>query len=64
MNRRRDRRYAALGQMVDIGGGRLHIHCTRQCRPVVILEAGSGGDFSSLDARAARSGAVHHGVLL
>ena len=28
------RRYTARGQMVDIGGSRLHIQCTGQGRPV------------------------------
>jgi pimeloyl-ACP methyl ester carboxylesterase len=41
------RRYPAPGQMVDIGSGRLHVHCTGQGWPVVILEGGSGADSSS-----------------
>ena len=35
------------GQMVDVGGYRLHIHCMGEGSPAVILEAGTGG--SSLD---------------
>ena len=34
------RRNPAPGQMVDIGGYRLHIHCTGHGSPTVILEAG------------------------
>ena len=35
------------GQLVDIGGSKLHIHCSGSGSPVVILEAGFPG--SSLD---------------
>lgn len=37
----------APGEMIDVGGHRLHIHCVgpRDAKPVVILEAG-GGAFS------------------
>jgi pimeloyl-ACP methyl ester carboxylesterase len=40
--------FAAPGKLVDVGGWRLHLHCTgtsRPGRPTVILEAGLG-DFS------------------
>jgi pimeloyl-ACP methyl ester carboxylesterase len=38
-----DRRaYPPLGQMVDVGGYRLHIHCTGSGSPTVVLEAGLG----------------------
>jgi pimeloyl-ACP methyl ester carboxylesterase len=37
--------YPPPGQMVDIGGYRLHIHCTGTGSPTVVIEAG-WGDFS------------------
>src|SRR6266516_4666075 len=44
----RDRRaYPAPGQLVDVGGYRLHINCVGQGSPTVVLDAGLGG--SSLD---------------
>lgn len=43
----RDRRlHPPHGKLVDIGGRRLHIHCTGEGSPAVILDAGLG-DFSS-----------------
>ena len=41
------RRYPALGQLVDVGGYRLHIQCVGVGSPTVVLDAGLGG--SSLD---------------
>jgi pimeloyl-ACP methyl ester carboxylesterase len=35
--------YPPLGQMVDIGGYRLHINCTGTGSPTIIIEAGLGG---------------------
>jgi pimeloyl-ACP methyl ester carboxylesterase len=35
--------YPPLGQMVDIGGYRLHINCTGAGSPTVVIEAGLGG---------------------
>jgi pimeloyl-ACP methyl ester carboxylesterase len=40
-------RYPAPGQLVDIGGYRLHIHCIGAGSPTVVLDAGLGG--ASLD---------------
>jgi len=40
--------YPPPGQLVDVGGYRLHIHCLGQGSPTVILETGGGG-FGSLD---------------
>ena len=40
-------RYPAPGQLVDIGGYRLHIQCVGTGSPTVVLDAGLGG--SSLD---------------
>jgi pimeloyl-ACP methyl ester carboxylesterase len=34
-----------IGQMVDLGGHKLHVHCTGHGRPTVIIESGLG-DFS------------------
>ena len=39
------KRYPAPGQMVDVGGYKMHIYCTGQGSPTVILAAGMG-DFS------------------
>jgi pimeloyl-ACP methyl ester carboxylesterase len=41
------RRYPAPGQLVDVGGFRLHIDCVGTGSPTVVLDAGLGG--SSLD---------------
>ena len=37
--------YSAPGQLVDVGGYKMHINCVGQGSPTVILEAGTG-DFS------------------
>jgi pimeloyl-ACP methyl ester carboxylesterase len=39
--------YPAPGQLVDVGGFRLHIHCVGTGTPTVVLDAGLGG--TSLD---------------
>lgn len=39
------KQYPAPGQLVDVGGYKLHIHCVGQGSPTVILEAGMG-DYS------------------
>ncbi|MFT7458459.1 MAG: hypothetical protein ACI909_001132, partial [Planctomycetota bacterium] len=31
------------GQIVDIGGHRMHIHCQGKGQPTVILDSGAGG---------------------
>jgi pimeloyl-ACP methyl ester carboxylesterase len=41
------RAYPPPGQMVDVGGYRLHLHCVGTGSPTVVLDAGLGG--SSLD---------------
>lgn len=41
------RAYPAPGRLVDVGGFRLHIHCTGSGSPTIVLDAGLGG--SSLD---------------
>jgi pimeloyl-ACP methyl ester carboxylesterase len=41
------RRYPAPGQLIDVGGERLHIQCVGTGSPTVVLDAGLGG--SSLD---------------
>src|SRR5690606_20355654 len=35
-------RYPPIGQMIDIGGHRLHIYCEGEGSPTVILEGGAG----------------------
>lgn len=42
-----DRDYPPPGQMVDVGGYRLHINCTGTGSPTVIIEAGLG-DWSTI----------------
>ncbi len=37
------RAFPATGQMVDVGGHRLHLHCMGEGEPVVIMEAGMSG---------------------
>ena len=39
-------RYAAPGDLVDVGGHRLHIDCTGHGTPTVVLEAGLGEPFT------------------
>jgi pimeloyl-ACP methyl ester carboxylesterase len=36
------RRYPGPGQLVDVGGHRLHLHCVGQGGPTVVLDAGLG----------------------
>jgi pimeloyl-ACP methyl ester carboxylesterase len=44
----RERRFHPMpGQLVDIGGYKLHIYCTGQGSPTVILDAGMGDSFMS-----------------
>ena len=38
-----ERAYPPPGEMVDVGGYRLHINCVGQGSPTVLLDAGSGG---------------------
>jgi pimeloyl-ACP methyl ester carboxylesterase len=38
--------YPPPGQLIDVGGHRLHLHCTGSGSPTVVLEAG-GGEMSS-----------------
>jgi pimeloyl-ACP methyl ester carboxylesterase len=44
----RDRRFHPMpGQLIDVGGYKLHIHCTGQGSPTVILDSGLGDSFIS-----------------
>ena len=43
-NRRDLQEHPAPGQLVDIGGHRLHLWCTGAGSPVVVLEGGGGGN--------------------
>jgi pimeloyl-ACP methyl ester carboxylesterase len=44
----RDRRFNPMpGQLVDVGGYKMHIDCTGQGSPVVILDAGLGDSYIS-----------------
>ena len=38
-------RPAPIGRLIDIGGRRLHLHCTGERPPTVVVETGLG-DFS------------------
>ena len=40
--------YPPPGQLVDVGGRRLHLHCTGSGSPTVVLEPGHGGSSSDL----------------
>jgi pimeloyl-ACP methyl ester carboxylesterase len=44
--------YPMPGQLIDVGGHSLHLHCTGSGSPTVVLQPG-GGDFSSVMARIA-----------
>jgi pimeloyl-ACP methyl ester carboxylesterase len=48
-----ERAYPPPGEMVDVGGHRLHINCVGQGSPTVVLDAGAGG-FSAQWVRAQR----------
>src|SRR5215204_4461492 len=50
---RAERAYPPPGEMVDVGGYRLHINCVGQGSPTVLLDAGSGG-FSAQWVRVQR----------
>jgi pimeloyl-ACP methyl ester carboxylesterase len=40
-------RYPPPGKLIDIGGYRLHLYCTGQGEPVVVLESGLGTDWTT-----------------
>jgi pimeloyl-ACP methyl ester carboxylesterase len=40
--------YPMPGQLIDVGGHRLHLHCTGSGSPTVVLEPGQGGASSDL----------------
>jgi pimeloyl-ACP methyl ester carboxylesterase len=40
--------YPMPGQLIDVGGHRLHLSCTGSGSPTVILEPGMGGDSSAM----------------
>ena len=42
------RAYPMPGQLIDVGGHRLHLHCTGSGSPTVVLEPGQGGASSDL----------------
>jgi pimeloyl-ACP methyl ester carboxylesterase len=52
------RRYPAPGQLVDIGGHRLHLNCVGQGNPTVVLDAGLGAfslDWAAIQPQIATS---------
>ena len=55
------RAYPMPGQLVDVGGHRLHLHCTGSGSPTVVLEPGQGGassDFAWIAPAVARDTTV------
>src|SRR6185437_550689 len=42
------RAYPMPGQLIDVGGHRLHLHCTGSGSPTVVLEPGGGATSSDL----------------
>ncbi len=50
--------YPMTGQLIDVGGHHLHLHCTGSGSPTVVLQPG-GGDFSSVMAWIAPAVAAH-----
>jgi pimeloyl-ACP methyl ester carboxylesterase len=42
------RAYPMPGQLVDVGGHRMHLHCTGSGSPTVVLEPGQGGASTDL----------------
>jgi len=47
LSERRDlREHPAPGELVDVGGHRLHLHCVGSGEPTVLLEAGLGNDVN------------------
>lgn len=42
------RAYPAPGPLIDVGGHRLHLHCTGSGGPTVVLEPGAGGMSSTM----------------
>jgi pimeloyl-ACP methyl ester carboxylesterase len=51
-------RYPPPGQLVDVGGYRLHLHCVGQGSPTVVLDAGMGAfslDWGAVQPEIARS---------
>ena len=53
-----DMRYSARGQLIDVGGHRLHLYCVGEGSPTVVLDAGLGGfslDWSLVQPQVARS---------
>ena len=55
------RAYPIPGQLVDVGGYRLHLHCTGSGSPTVVLEPGQGGvssDFAWIAPAVARDSTV------
>lgn len=44
---RSDQRFEPPGQLFDIGGRRMHLHCSGQGNPTVVLEPGAG-EFAAL----------------
>jgi pimeloyl-ACP methyl ester carboxylesterase len=48
--RREARRFPPPGTLVDVGGRRLHLHCTGDGSPIVLFESSGLGNSTSFDA--------------
>ena len=56
--------YPPPGQLVDVGGHRLHLHCTGSGSPTVVLEPGGGGSSSDMGLDCPRGRAGHQSLCL
>ena len=56
--------YPMPGQLIDVGGHRLHLNCTGSGSPTVVLEPGAGAMSSNLGLDHAGGGPRHPGLRL
>ena len=54
--------YPAPGQLIDVGGHRLHLNCTGSGSPTVVLEPGLGEASSAMSLDRAGRGARHQSL--
>jgi hypothetical protein len=60
------RRYPPPGQLVDVGGYRMHVHCVGQGSPTVVLDAGLGAfslDWGAVQPQIATSTRAKFGLV-
>ncbi len=58
------KRYPPPGELYDVGDYRLHLYCTGEGSPTVILEAGSGSSALSWHLVQTGSGRLHPRLLV